>query len=106
MGNPTLFELETDFEDRNMFLQVTLGLLSLCVRYEKLVAEYGLPAEEDSRGGTAGDAVLDFLVGLAAFSQHVLSTLRQVDRTEGAAPQDAKGRRSPSARPALRRLLA
>jgi len=89
-----------------MFLQVTLGLLSLCARYEELVAEYGRPIGEETSGSVPGDSVLDFFVGLAAFSQNVLDTLRQAGDTEHAALPARDRPRSQGERPPLRRLLA
>jgi len=130
---PRVHDLDDAFAERNMFLQVSLGLISLCLRFEELVAANGTPLRQwqgDGRAPSASAAsarisnreggrrrgaseesppvlrlhlpgqpppagapatpagpVLDFLLGLGAFSQRLLlhaeeaSSPRRTDRS-------------------------
>ncbi len=126
---PRVHDLGDAFAERNMFLQVGLGLISLCLGFEELVAAQGgllrpdaadgaeeghrLAAQETTpvlrlqgperplAGGGPAGPVLDFVLGVAAFSQRLLRHAEEASATPPPMHRDAGDRRD-----RLRGLLA
>ena len=99
-------DLGNQFEERNLFLHVALGLLSLSNHLDELLAATPAPAVATGiEGRSAPDPLVDLLLGLLSVSQTVR---RHLDSAAGSrrvsqAPPDATPRTSGAA---LRRLLA
>lgn len=67
---PIVHEHRDQFDDRNLVLQVLLGLLAVSRRYEEWLLAYG-PARPGLSGGAGPEVVLDLALGAAALSQHL-----------------------------------
>ena len=67
---PIVHEHGDRFDDRNLVLQVLLGLLAISRRYEDWLLAYG-PARSAPSGSVSGDVVLDLALGAIAVSQHL-----------------------------------
>lgn len=74
MSRPVIHKVGDEFADRNMFLQVTLGLVSVCHRFAGLVLDAG-PSSVPSTVDEHSDPGLDFVLGIAAFSSHAVRHL-------------------------------
>src|SRR5262245_54851674 len=76
MPIPTLHKLGNSFDDRNMFLQVTLGVISLSRRLKDLLNRYGTPAADqkfpDADYAEDDDPFLYLVLGLVSCSQHLM----------------------------------
>ena len=99
----TLHKLDDEFDDRNLFLQVALGLVSACAQFDSLVALHGSVAAASALPAAArspDDPVLDALLGLVALSQCLMAHL---NAARSAAPAEAPAAAAPAAR-APRRL--
>lgn len=92
---PIVHEHRDRFDDRNLVLQVLLGLLAVSRRYEDWLLAYG-PAGPAPSPSASGDVVLDLTLGAVAVSQHLQ---RRVSALTGH-PGSAGG--SPAARTAHR----
>jgi hypothetical protein len=95
MGPAKLHELDDLFVERNMLLQVALGMASLCGRFEALLAEHGAgpPAAAAEPGGPGVDdhPLLDLLLGLRSFSARLLGHLEAARAAVPAAPAETPG---------------
>ncbi len=92
---PIVHEHRSAFDDRNLFLQVLMGLTAYAAQYQALLLRCG-PAH----GATTtrdDDPFLDACLGLAHFASHVLDRLATAavptDAHETAPPSDAPPRR-------------
>ena len=104
-----LHKVDDEFDDRNMFLQVTLGLISVCAQCDRLMGRYGFAAAPDANlvaATPAEDPVLNSLLGLVALSQRIMARLDTV-RAAAPAPELAAASPLDGAPPlSLRSLLA
>jgi hypothetical protein len=91
-------EHHSAFDDRNLFLQVLMGLGACAVRYQTLLVRFG--AAREPVAPRPSGAFLDACVGLAYFSSRVLDALRAA-----AAESDPSMRSAGSSGAALGRLL-
>lgn len=87
-----IHELGDRFAERNLFLQVTLGMVSLSQRFDALLVEHGFAsgAEEplsSQPGERPDEPVLLFLLGLASFSGRAMQHL---DGARRSAPPRAR----------------
>lgn len=77
--SPVLHEHRDEFDERNLFLQLALGLGSASRRLDDLLARYGKGA-----GTTAGhdgdEALLHVVLGLIAFRDRVIGALAAARR--------------------------
>jgi hypothetical protein len=105
-----IHELGERFAERNLFLQVALGLVALSKRFDALVVEHAFAAAGDPLAWEGDDGrdepVLLFLLGLASFSHRAMGHLDEARRSArpGAPAADAPPPRRGSARD-LRKLL-
>jgi hypothetical protein len=89
---------QDEFDARNLFLQLTLGLASAARTLDGLMARHGRSVTRASPGAPAESApgdelLLDFMLGLASFRDRVggaLSAARQPARLLPASPRDTK----------------
>jgi hypothetical protein len=66
-----LHEVREVFDNRNMFLQVAMGLVSSSLGFERLLREQASFAPAPS--AHEDDPALDFVLGLVAFTQRILA---------------------------------
>ena len=84
MAGPIIHRLSNEFDDRNLFLQVTLGMISLARRWDHLLDHYAPPRPgpaADRRLGTGGrsdDTGLHLVLGLVSFFQNTMQHLERV----------------------------
>ncbi|MBI4516546.1 MAG: hypothetical protein HY699_12110 [Deltaproteobacteria bacterium] len=71
---PALHKLGDEFDDRNMFLQVALGLVSFCRQLDCLADDYGRPSAGAAAGAEPAP-VVDAALGLIALSRQVMTHL-------------------------------
>ncbi len=72
MAAPEVHRVGDEFEDRNMFLQVTLGLISMTKRFEELLARYGRrPAGLELSDGEQTDPALFPAPGAVSFARRL-----------------------------------
>jgi hypothetical protein len=86
------------FDERNLFLQLGLGLVSASQRLDRVLGRYGhrVSAEPSSR---EDEHLVDFLLGVIAFRDHALQALEAARvAPEPAGPAREQG-------PALQELL-
>ncbi len=82
MPTPLLHNLSDEFEDRNVFLQFTLGLISACERLDAIVDQYGAPATTGESPLDDDDPCLHATLGLIALSRRVMAYMQRLhDRT-------------------------
>ena len=91
MPTPTIHELRDSFDDRNVCLNVVLGMISLLRRFKEVVRDYGSPDpvldhDGDRESPFQESALLYGALGLISFSA---SMMRHLD----AAKADASGLR-------------
>jgi|ERR1700687_554932 len=101
----TLHEHREAFDDRNLFLQVTLGLLSVCQQFETIVLAYG-PAKSRANRDTVArpDSFLDCVLGVAALMDRVVSEA-QNEAAASVAAVSCRPAAAPHAAPEPKRLL-
>lgn len=75
-----LHEHRDEFEERNLFLQLALGLGSASRRLDDLLARYGKPPSEPAREDAGDTAILHFVLGLISFRDRVMSALAAARR--------------------------
>jgi hypothetical protein len=112
MPTPILHKVTTAFDDRNAFLQVSLGAISALRHFKKLLENYGtadtaMPVVDEGSDPTEPE-VLHCLLGLISISQHAMKLLDAARTKRGIPPvDDTDALHSPSAQTPvpLRRLL-
>lgn len=112
MSTPTLHRLGNSYDDRNLFLQVALGIISLGRRFKRLLADCGtLPPEPHLAGQDGTDSPDEFLyilLGLVSCSEHLMRHLPATRvKTADHHPQKLRRRAAATASAAsgLRHLL-
>jgi len=93
MTTATVHRVSNEFDDRNLFLQVALGLVSACHQLPSRLDRYapvtaGRPAEPDRHA----DAFLHFLLGLVSVSKTVTNHLARLEPS----PRPPVGRAAPA----------
>ena len=92
MPTAIVHRMSNEFDDRNRFLQVTLGLVSVCRRLRThLDRAVASPATHDGRLDREADAFLHFLLGLVSVTETVMTHV-------GRAEPRPRARRSASPR--------
>ncbi|WP_437805115.1 hypothetical protein [Sorangium sp. So ce1078] len=91
-----------EFDERNPFLHLALGLVSASRRLDAVLARYGRRASSspDVPRLPEDELLLDFLLGLVSFRENVHHVLRAAKRASRAAPGPG-----PGSRPTLRGIL-
>ena len=93
MSAAIVHRMSNEFDDRNRFLQVTLGLVSVCRRLRTQLDHVAtVPATRHERLDRDADAFLHFLLGLVSVTDTVMAHVASVE-----AP--VRARRPPTARP-------
>ena len=94
------------YDDRDAFLQVTLGLISFSKRLHVLLADC-TPASATclTAARCPPDSMLDFLLGLIAFSERMAFHLRDASRDSAAQSPAALDDQTGNTLVTLRRLL-
>lgn len=77
---PIVHEQGDRFDDRNLFLQATLGLVAVATRFRALAVRHGnVPRTPSGRPADAAEEpALDLLLGFAAVAERALSILERV----------------------------
>ena len=65
--------MSNEFDDRNRFLQVTLGLVSVCRRLRRQLGRVRPTATRGERLEHEADAFLHFLLGLVSVTETVMT---------------------------------
>jgi hypothetical protein len=72
----TLDSHHTEFDERNLLLQLALGLIAAAKRLDAILAQHGRSSAAEKRAAAPGDEVLvDFLLGVIAFRNRVMGHL-------------------------------
>lgn len=108
---PIVHDVGNLFDDRNLFLQVSLGLVAFSERFRHLVVRYGNHPPKRTRSGSRRravdpvDPVVDLLLGIAAFSERGREVLGRVRAEAEPSTRPRPRRRRNGAPLTLRGLL-
>jgi hypothetical protein len=87
-ARPLLHRHRDEFADRNLFLQLSLGLVASSQRLDALLARHGKGPGVGAAEDRAGEEILHFVLGLISFRDRVMGHLQQARQ---APPPEAAG---------------
>jgi hypothetical protein len=82
-----------DFDQRNVFLHLALGMVSASQRLDRVLSRHGRSTEATEPGplGPEDEMLLDFVLGLVSFRDHALAALSSAHRAPRLAPRRPEG---------------
>jgi hypothetical protein len=103
---PMIHEHRNQFDERNLFLQVTLGLISLSRRFDALLLACGPADPPATAAADQRDRFLDLVLGVAAFSRRAMRHIEAAAQSRTPGPRSTRPHASDRRPPTLRRMLA